>query len=654
MANRIESQLFLSSIAKFTALYHPQLARMPKQIYFTFLFYFLLHLVLGQTPNECSYKPPREGETWCFYSNAKLEFHGGSLAYTSLPSSLAFGKGCSSISDKDGNLVFFSDGMKLWDKNSNLLSSALDGYPSCTQSALFVPHPAGGSRYILFTNHLIKTPGFVTKGLNYYTIDAGKIAPTDTLRPKKLLDECAEKLTATKHANGHDYWVVVHEWGNDVFGAYKITAAGVDSIPVRSSAGMVHTGSIMTKNPVGYMKLSPDGSRLAAAIFGSNKVEWFDFDNTTGKVSNARQIPSPDGGAAYGIEFSPDNTKLYFTTDLNPTTNANNNLYQSDLVTGGPPVLLNRLAHDITALQLAVDGKIYGTRYTQSYVCVIENPNRADTACNLKEEGLTLAGSTKMMGLPSFVQSFFDIPGITYDTKCDGDDTYFTLTNPANIDSIRWDFGDAASGGSNTDPSLKPFHKFSASGKYNVKTQEWFNGRVFDRALEVTINKRPPKSFAKDSLYILPRSSIELDAGAGMVTYLWQDGSAEQKLEVSTPGYYNVIIIDTNCCREMDTIKIVLLDLYVPNAFSPNKDGLNERFHVKGPTEGISDYRFYIYSRWGQLIWQTNSIEDSWDGTNQGRDCPVGTYSWVMKFGVTSTLTNSDKVEKRGILTLIK
>jgi gliding motility-associated-like protein len=81
---------------------------------------------------------------------------------------------------------------------------------------------------------------------------------------------------------------------------------------------------------------------------------------------------------------------------------------------------------------------------------------------------------------------------------------------------------------------------------------------------------------------------------------------------------------------------------------------LNERFHVKGPTEGISDYRFYIYSRWGQLIWQTDTIEDSWDGTCQGRDCPIGTYSWVMKFGVTSTLKNSDKVEKRGILTLIK
>jgi gliding motility-associated-like protein len=611
-------------------------------------------MAVGQTVNHCSYQPPHEGESWCFYSNVKLGFQGGGLSVATLPASLSFGKGCSSISDKDGNLMFYSDGKNLWDRGSYLLSSLLDGYSACTQSSLFVPDPAGNKLYYIFTTHLLKTPGLITKGLNYSVLDMAKA--TDTLPVTRLLDETAEKLTGVKHGNGHDYWVVAHEWGNNSFVSYKVTAKGVDSLPVISSVGMIYSGNYASRNSVGYMKLSTDGSRLALAVFGAKIVEWFDFDNQTGMVSNARQIVSPDSGYPYGIEFSPDGTKLYFSSVLNPTTNSNNNLYQVDLIAGTPPVLLNRLVYDITALQLAVDGKIYGTNYTKSFLSVIENPNRADTACNLKENGLNVAGSSKMLGLPNFIQSFFDIPAINYDTKCDGDQTGFVLTNASNIDSIRWDFGDVTTGIANSDTLIRPDHRFSVSGNYQVKTKEWFNGRSFESSVNVTIHKLPPKSFLPipDSLYILPRSAIILDGGPGMESYLWTDGSGMQTLEVSEPGYYSVTIIDTNCCQQGDTIKIVLLDLLVPTAFSPNRDLLNDRFHVKGPSDGIVNYHFYIYSRWGQLLWECNSLDDSWDGTFSGKECPVGVYNWVMKFGVTGNLLKRDKVEKRGVLTLVK
>jgi len=105
---------------------------------------------------------------------------------------------------------------------------------------------------------------------------------------------------------------------------------------------------------------------------------------------------------------------------------------------------------------------------------------------------------------------------------------------------------------------------------------------------------------------------------------------------------------------QQDTMKILLLDLFVPSAFSPNFDGLNDRFRVKGPTQGIENYNFYVYNRWGQLIWHANNFNDSWDGTFNGAECPVDVYTWVMKFGVTGNLLNRDKVVKRGIITLIK
>jgi len=404
---------------------------------------------------------------------------------------------------------------------------------------------------------------------------------------------------------------------------------------------------------VGYMKIAPDGTKVALAILGSNMIEWFDFDAFTGRVSNARQIPSPDLFSPYGIEFSPDSKKLYFTT-VNASTNASNNLYQYDLATGSPPVLLNNLSRNMTALQLAVDGKIYVARYNYGFLGVIENPNRPGTACNYIEDGLDLGGNKSLLGLPNFIQSYFNIPSVTYDTKCQGDDTYFYMTNPSNIDSIRWDFDDPASGVDNSSTLIEPSHIFSASGDYQVQITEWYQLQDFTSNVQVKINKLPPKSFVEDSLYILPGSAILLDAGDFMKSYQWQDGSIYQTLEVSEPGYYSVTIIDTNCCQQSDTIKILLLDLFVPTAFSPNADGRNDRFRIKGPTQGIDNFSLQVFSRWGQLIWESKNFSDTWDGTFNGEDCPMGTYAWVMSFGVSGNVLKKDKIVKRGVVTIVR
>jgi len=621
--------------------------------------FLLIMLVWGQLPaqvaNDCSYVPPKEGRSWCFYSNIWLNFTGGTPVVSSLPVTLDFGKGCASIADENGNLILFTNGMRLWDKNAFPLSTTLPGDLGSTQSALIVPNPDKQGRYYIFTTHLLYPAPMVTYGLNYSEINLTTASGTDTLRMKKLLDETPEKLTGVHHANGIDFWVVAHGWNNNSFYAYKVTQAGVDSIPVVSSAGMIQSGSFSTRNMVGAMKLSPDGSKLAMAIMGANKIEWFDFDNSTGRVLNARDIPSPDANSPYSIEFSPDNSKLYFTT-VTPSTNASNNLYQLDLVNGGAPVLLNRLSKNMTALQLAVDGKIYVARYLDTFLGVIENPNRPDTACNYREDALNLNGQKGLLGLPNFIQSYFDIPALDYDTKCLGDDTYFYLLNKANIDSISWDFGDPSSGSNNSSNLLDPTHQFSAAGDYKVQWTEWFANRSFITSSQVTINKLPPKSFASlgDSVYILPGSSILLNGGDFMKTYLWQNGATTQSIEASEPGYYNVTIVDTNCCQQSDTLKILLLDLFVPTAFSPNFDGKNDRFRVKGPTQGIDNFRLSVYNRWGQLIWETNNFGDGWDGTYNGTNCPLGAYTWVLSFGVTGNIQEKNKVVKRGVVTLIR
>ena len=119
------------------------------------------------------------------------------------------------------------------------------------------------------------------------------------------------------HCNGTDIWVITHGWDSDAFYAYLVTQNGIDP-PIISNIGSTHTGN--TLNTIGYLKPSLNGKMIASAagFADGDNLELFDFDNKTGAFSNPISISS--GRGAYGIAFSPDNTKLYvsysdFTND---------------------------------------------------------------------------------------------------------------------------------------------------------------------------------------------------------------------------------------------------------------------------------------------------------------------------------------------------
>ena len=116
----------------------------------------------------------------------------------------------------------------------------------------------------------------------------GGYGDVTSLKNKMLVPQVSEKITAVKKNNGVDYWVVVHRWDSDEFISISVTSAGVDTNNfVISKAGSVHSGPLAdNNNAVGFMKISPDGSKLALAIYGLQKFEICDFDNLTGKVTD--------------------------------------------------------------------------------------------------------------------------------------------------------------------------------------------------------------------------------------------------------------------------------------------------------------------------------------------------------------------------------
>lgn len=373
----------------------------------------------------------KEANIWYFGRNAGIDFN------TSPPTALTNSQlntleGCSSFSDSNGNLLFYSDGITVWDKDHNVmtysngnLGNNLKGDPSSTQSGMIVPKPGSASIYYLFT---VGAPsnGVDSQGLNLYAIDMslnngkGQIIDEDNNGvffvnlSGSNSSGWSEKVAAVKGKECNTFWVV--STINNQFYAYKISDQGVNITPVISTVNF-------NSSRRGYLKLSPNGSKLAIANqAGSIQSAVFDFNNETGEVSNnGIELTTFADGQAYGVEFSVDSKKLYISTtsgfrqDLSqsPTTYR---LFQFDLDATniqGSKNLIHQQTGFRGALQLGPDSKIYATiplAYADpagdaQFLSVIENPTANASDIIFTQNAINLNGRLSTQGLPPFISS---------------------------------------------------------------------------------------------------------------------------------------------------------------------------------------------------------------------------------------------------------
>lgn len=93
---------------------------------------------------------------------------------------------------------------------------------------------------------------------------------------------------------------------------------------------------------------------------------------------------------------------------------------------------------------------------------------------------------------------------------------------------------------------------------------------------------------------------------------------------------YCVAAIDTNGCRDTACVEVALTTVYIPNAFTPNENGLNEVF--KPVVKQVSNYQFFIYNRWGELVFETSDTQEGWNGTSGGKKCQQDVYIYRLIF----------------------
>ena len=274
----------------------------------------------------------KENNIWYFGKKVGIDFNSGTpiaINDGSLPAQV---EGTSTISDSTGKLLFYTNGEAVWNaRHDTMLNGyALYGHKSSTQAAVIIPKPGSNTLYYIFTTddaeHNLKN------GLQCSEVDMtldGGLGGVIAATKNTLLDTAlTEKLAAVRSYDGRTVWVITHEWGSDAFHVFQVTSSGVTSTPIISHIGSKHERDFYGYNAIGYMQVSPDGKRLALATFHLNVLELFDFDNSTGLISNPISLPS--GDQEYGVCFSPDNSKLYVSS---PSKNL---LYQFDIpVCGG-------------------------------------------------------------------------------------------------------------------------------------------------------------------------------------------------------------------------------------------------------------------------------------------------------------------------------
>jgi len=549
------------------------------------------------------------------------------------------------ISDSAGNLLFLTNGKQIFNKSFNVMFDGLFGHYSCTQPAIIIPKPGENQRYYVITSDSYRNING-DKGLNYTEVDMslnygqGNVVSTNT---NLVPDRVDGRLTAVKHANGVDYWLIAHRWESNEFLAYRITSGGINPLPVSSNAGSVHQGN---DNMLGYMKASPDGSRLAVSLYGNSSIEVFNFNNSSGQVASAIVSPS-DFQGAYGLEFSPDNSKLYLSTldYANFIPAFPSKLYQFDLNSSdifADPMLIQTSTNAFRygGLQLGLDGRIYMAKSINASahsndLGVVYNPNRLDTLCNFNRlDGASgvafdLGGKESYWGLPNVVQSFVDWPHFTYDSVCIGDISIFSVNNQANIDDASWDFNDPA-GTSNTADFLNPTHMFSNEGQYQVSVTETYEVQDFTYNESVTIYPLPEVDFGVDTIYIFEGDYARLNVG-DWAAYNWSTGETSSEILVGESGRYWVDVQNGQCCWNSDTVDVVLYDLYMPNAFRP-ESSINNEFKPVAPFNAVQDYRLQIFDRWGQMIFESRDLGVGWKGEINNEPAPLGVYAWRIDY----------------------
>jgi hypothetical protein len=315
----------------------------------------------------------------------------------------------SNICDKSGDLLFYSDGLTIYNKNHETVQNGTElfdfDFNNLWQGSLFLPLPGHPDSTLFFT-HKWKIIGDTVSSFTYcfdmhfslidHKGNQGKGKVVDKMQVFNTDTIVCGGIKAAQHANGRDWWFLIAAPNGDLWYRYLLTPDGLQRQPDQQMDSIAFMNSVLFQS-----SFSPDANWFARYDFFAD-LSVFSFDRCSGLLEQKIRLHVPDQMYNVGgVAFSPNSRFLYVaTTDT---------IYQFDMqqpdfvstktVVGvWDGVLVDVYPKDTFSfywplkffmLQLAADGKIYGTSpgVTSNYMHVIHNPNEAGIACNFEQRG---------------------------------------------------------------------------------------------------------------------------------------------------------------------------------------------------------------------------------------------------------------------------
>jgi gliding motility-associated-like protein len=531
-----------------------------------------------------------QNNNWVFGYGARVNFS-GPIPVGSSNAAINSNESTASVSDPStGQLLFYTDGLKVWDANNDVMpngSNLLGGfYNSCTQGALIVPFPEDNQRFYLFTLEELEAQSvnpLADNGLRYSIVDMtlngglGDVQVATMNTP--LATDLTEKLIVIRSTEIKGFWVIAHKKNANEFLAWKIDACGVSAQPAISTVGSIFAISPFfgaTEAWAGAMDASPDGNRIGMPIDWSDRIEFFDFNKTTGVVSNPLTVNVTDDSPPeflrkYGACFSPDGSKFYYT-NINSVYQLNLDTYTSAAIATSNTLIYSPILEPTNypcfQIEQAPNNKLYVAIGNAGRLDEISNPNSLGLACGYVSNAVSFSPATCQLGLPAQVPlgGFAANSTITFlPDSCLQSSISFSIATASPINQINWNFGDPNSGVNNSSSSLNPSHQFSEIGTYQINA-----------------------------------------------------------------------IVDFDCFSETVTQTITLVDcsdtqspnlpFEFPNVITPNGDGINDIFEIENLPENTE---VIILNRWGNIVFSATNYQNNWDGKDtSGKNLVEGIYTY--------------------------
>lgn len=605
----------------------------------------------------------KQANVWYFGSKGGVEFSTG-IAQKIPGGEMQSFEGCASYSDENGNLLFYTNGGGtpansvtgyhdgiIWNSNDdtlhNMMVSEGGGYRAA-QSALFLPKPEADSIFYLFTmadNNTVSPTDPEGRGLSYFEIDQrlnnglGAI----TIADQRLHTPTFEGMSATIHGNGVDFWVICIDDVTMEFVSFLVTDTGIQGPFFQSS----NLGNVNFLERV--IKFSPDGKYLCTGR------QMYEFDNNTGDLNFLEEITQFN---SLCFSFSPESKYLYSLSsflsgqviryDLQATNIDNSREVIDPFPTSFFPGLM----------QIAPDNNLYFLHQTPSDTdsarvsfaqirCPDADLPHFDPALFHFDAG----EDDVFSGLPNFADHIFDNNPFEIEIGNQGDTLRGCQGEEFILDAIYpegtyvWSTGDTTQSIIVTEANLYTVEVINTCGEIATDS-------IWVEILE------PPSVIIQSPMgdQMCLRDTFQLIVIAqNSDAILWSTGETTDTILITEPDVYSVTASNT-CGSEVVDFEVFKKEdccqIKYPNAFTPDGDTLNDTFAPYFEDCSFLNYDLKIFSRWGELIFESKDEGVGWDGRVDGKDMSSDVFIWTLNYQLLDK--EGDHFSEKGEVTLLR